>query len=169
MSFFRKESKAVEYDKAYLGLRDLAFEQNGDSNGWDKLGDSDPYKGIVEFQVSGTPITVFAALDGTASIYFSSGGGFIGGGQKSRNISDLAKYLVSGMKEYQSELSISKVLGLPKDEDEVVYYAVTREGIYSYKGSVKQAGEKKCKMYKLFYISQYIISEYRKIHEDKEK
>ncbi|HEX6495514.1 MAG TPA: hypothetical protein VF018_08530, partial [Acidobacteriaceae bacterium] len=45
---------------------------------------------LMDWNVSNGTATVLAAADGTASVYLSSGGGFLGGGQKYPTIRDAA-------------------------------------------------------------------------------
>jgi len=164
VSIFKNIFKKKSEENPYNGLRMLALEVNGDENGFNHLNDDDPYKALVEFCVSGTPVSVFASLDGTASIYFSSGGGYIGGGQNSESIANLAKYLVSGIRDVIPQLHVTKEFTLPRI-GEVNYFGVTRNGVYYYKGSEEQARKEACLYYQLYYLSQYIIADYRKIQE----
>lgn len=168
MGLFTRKNKKVqnENNNAYEGLKELALEINGDESGYSQLGDDDPYKALVEFCVSGTPVSIFAALDGTASIYFGTGGGYLGGGQKSEDIAKLAVYLVSGVREAIPTMSLVNHFESPI-QGKVTYYGVTRNGVYSVIGDEQLARDEKCEYFKLYHLSQFIISHYRNISENK--
>jgi hypothetical protein len=70
--------KPYELNEVYKGLRDIAFSSKAQPSA-DSLALNQPYGVIVEIGHPKGAVTVFALRDGTASVYFSTGGGSIGG------------------------------------------------------------------------------------------
>lgn len=68
---------------------------------------------MMDWHVPNGTMTVLAAADGTASLYLSSGGGFLGGGQKYTEIRDAALHAVMIAAESQDYFKKAKALALP--------------------------------------------------------
>jgi hypothetical protein len=64
----------------YMGLRNTMLQGSRATFGLAPgLGPNDPWGVLMDWGVEKGTVTVVAASDGSASVYFSSGGGFIGG------------------------------------------------------------------------------------------
>ena len=84
---------------------------------------------LMDWIVRNGTATVLAAADGTASVYLSSGGGFIGGGQRFPQIAEAAKRAVQ-LANGALPLSAKTVsYDLPKT-GEVYFYLRTSEAVY---------------------------------------
>jgi hypothetical protein len=70
--------KPYDLEATYKGFRDLAFSGKA-AQTLQGLAPNEPYGVIVEIGHAKGAVTVFALRDGTASVYFSTGGGGIGG------------------------------------------------------------------------------------------
>ncbi|MBN2878193.1 MAG: hypothetical protein JXN65_01050 [Clostridia bacterium] len=157
------EYKKTEQNKMYFDLRENVLSLSGGDMETDAA-PLDCLRALVEFRVSGTPVTIMASGDSTASIYFGTGGGYLGGGQKSPKIAELARYLVHEAQNMHGKMSMTDEFPVP-DDGAVKYYSVTKSGVYCYTGGEKQAQQKECEFFKLYYIAHYIITEYREISE----
>jgi hypothetical protein len=83
---------------------------------------------LMDWHLGNGTVTVLAAADGTASIYLSSGGGYIGGGQKYPAIRDAALQAVRLATDLISRFNPTESLNLP-GADEVFFYLKTSKGV----------------------------------------
>ncbi len=83
---------------------------------------------LMDWHVDRGTVTVLAAMDGTASVYLSSGGGFIGGGQRYAQIREAALHAVSIATSHRSHFESTEMTALPALGD-VTFYVVSFEGI----------------------------------------
>ncbi|HEY1501149.1 MAG TPA: hypothetical protein VGF88_16365 [Acidobacteriaceae bacterium] len=79
---------------------------------------------LMDWHVDKGTVTVMAAADGSASLYLSSGGGFIGGGQKFREIRDAALHAVALANSLKFHFVMTDTTPLPALGD-VTFYIVT--------------------------------------------
>lgn len=86
----------------------------------------EPYGFITEFRQSGAVVTLAAFSTGDVSLYFSSGGGIIGGIGKSE-IRELAKSTVEAARPLALELQQSSSTDEPMD-GEYCFYVLTPAG-----------------------------------------
>jgi hypothetical protein len=83
---------------------------------------------LMDWHVGNGTASVLAAADGTASIYLSSGGGFIGGGQRYPAIREAAHHAVLLATGLLSQLEITEKTDLPPSGD-VYFYVTTSRGM----------------------------------------
>jgi hypothetical protein len=83
---------------------------------------------LMDWHMDRGTVTVLAAADGTASLYLSSGGGLIGGGQRYPEIRDAALRAVSVATSHQSEFEPTEMTALPALGD-VTFYLITADGV----------------------------------------
>jgi hypothetical protein len=84
----------------------------------------------MDWPVTNGIATIVAVSDGTVSIYLSSGGGFIGGGQAHESIRRAGAHALSVAKELQPKMIPTTQFPLPSP-DEVIFYLIDPEGVYS--------------------------------------
>ena len=107
--------------------------------------------------------TLSAIADGTTSLYFSNGGGIIGGGEH-ENVREATGYLLSGAQNYYKEGK--KVTSYPLPEPgKVVFYFVSFDGVYSYSALEDDLGNERDKLSNLFFAAHNVITELRSIEE----
>jgi len=70
-----------EISEAYAGLRNLVFQLSSDRPGSGTPCELTAVAVMMEFTRPKAVVTLVAVADGTASLYFSSGGGVIGSGE----------------------------------------------------------------------------------------
>jgi hypothetical protein len=82
----------------------------------------------MDRNVANGTATVLAAADGTASIYFCSGGGYIGGGQKYPEIREAALRAIEIATDLLPQFEMTETLDLPPRGD-VYFYLSTNAGV----------------------------------------
>ncbi|MBI4694153.1 MAG: hypothetical protein HY749_09030 [Gammaproteobacteria bacterium] len=113
----------------------------------------------------GTTYSLVALADGSTSLYFSSGGGVIGGGQHDAVRTEAEKMLIVAAR-LQRLASPTSATPLPS-AGKVCFYLLTVGGILTYSAEEQLLGEGKDRMSELFYAGHSVISEVRKIEESK--
>jgi hypothetical protein len=103
--------------------------------------------------------TLVAVVDGTSSLYFSNGGGFIGAGTHAAVADASRRWLETG-REFLSELSVTSDPPLPP-EGMTQFVAVTRDGLRAVVAVEKELGEGRHGLSPLFYAGQDVITQIR--------
>lgn len=114
----------------------------------------------------GGSYTVVSMIDGNASIYLSSGGGYIGGGDH-KIVREAAQAMVTSAKRLQSKMTITTKFPLPKNGG-TTFYVLTDKGILTASALENDLGEERHYLSPLFYAAQEVITQYRRIDESKE-
>jgi len=83
---------------------------------------------LMDFHVDHGTVTVVAGCDGSASLYLSSGGGFLGGSQHFPSIRDAALHAVALATAMQSHFEDTETTALPPLGD-VAFYVTSGAGI----------------------------------------
>jgi hypothetical protein len=84
---------------------------------------------FMDWNIGNGTATVLAAADGSASVYLSSGGGYIGGGQKYPAIRDAALHAVQIAASLFSQFKSTETIDLPP-ADEVFFYLKTSNELH---------------------------------------
>lgn len=82
---------------------------------------------FMDWNIGNGTATVFAAMDGSASVYLSSGGGYIGGGQKYPEIRNAALHAVQIAASLLSQFKSTETIDLPPADDVFFYLKTSRE------------------------------------------
>jgi hypothetical protein len=85
---------------------------------------------FMDWHVGNGTATVLAAADGTASVYLSSGGGYLGGGQRHSAIRQAALKAVGLATKLLPQFQKTEAIDLPAQED-VAFFARTGDGLYA--------------------------------------
>jgi hypothetical protein len=107
---------------------------------------------------SGTA-TVVAFSDGTASVYLSSGGGFIGGGQSNEAVRKAAKEMVAVAGECRSQTHATTIYPLPQN-GEVRFYLLTDRGVFSASAPEQELRSNRHPLSRLGEAAQNVITRY---------
>ena len=83
---------------------------------------------LMDWHVDRGTVTVAAAADGSASLYLSSGGGFIGGSEKVPALREAALHAVTLATSLRSHFEPTASITLPALGD-VTFYVTTAEGV----------------------------------------
>jgi hypothetical protein len=107
--------------------------------------------------------TLVALSDGSASIYLSGGGGFIGGGAH-ETIHKAAQAMVALAAKFQSQAKATKDFPLPKD-GHTTFYLLTDSGVFTASAPEEELGEKRHAWSPLFHAGHDVITQYRSVEE----
>jgi hypothetical protein len=127
---------------------------------------TEPYGVLMDWGIAAGTATVVAVADGNASVYLSSGGGFIGGGQSHDSIRTAAKKTVELASEVQPLMRLTTTYPLPQ-RGYVTFYVLTDAGVFTATASEDEMKTHKSPLYKLGDSAQTIITEYRMMQHDK--
>lgn len=120
----------IESDQnPYLGMREMAFSGKSDKIGIENIEDDKVYGLITEMAMNPGSASVVSFLTGDASLYLSSGGGFIGAGQHE----DVRKMVADKVDGFQKYLSSAEKIDKPElpEIGKVNFNFLTNNGIYS--------------------------------------
>jgi hypothetical protein len=127
----KKEVVTPEPKSIYLGLRDQALNLKREKIGLPAPSKStQPWVAVMDWGLGSGTATVVAIADGTASIYLSSGGGSIGGGQSHESIRKAAQKMVSVAAEFQPQMRATNSYPLPQ-KGQIVFYVLTDAGVFT--------------------------------------
>jgi hypothetical protein len=147
----------------YLGLRERVFSGSRAAFGISLAAPGDPWGAVLEMGMGKATVTVVALADGNASIYLSSGGGFIGG-QSHQSIRQAARKMISSFTNHRAALHETKEHPLPKN-GQVTFYALYDDGVLTAAARESQLMSRKHSLTPLFAAAQEIITQYRLIQE----
>jgi hypothetical protein len=117
-------------ENTFEGLRKMAFNVTPDQLGLALRSNQITVYGVImDWGMEGATATTVAYQTGDASLYLSSGGGVIGGGQHD-NVKKAARQLVGLAQDYLSKAKKTDTTPLP-DKDKVIFYLLTNEGVYT--------------------------------------
>ena len=120
---------------------------------------------LMEFILLKSVVTLAAIVDGTASLYFSTGGGILGSGNHNA-VGDAAREMVS---EAEAALAFTEpvsVFPLPS-EGHIRFYILTHAGIYTKECPETALSIRKHKLSKLFSAGQNLITQIKLVSEKK--
>jgi hypothetical protein len=153
-------------EDTYRHLRDQALQGSRAKFGL-PVGSSptEPWAVLMDWGVTKGTASVVAVSDGNASVYLSSGGGFIGGvGQEA--IRKAARNAVLVAREFQPQMTGTNDYPLPA-RGEVIFYALTDSGVFTAKRQQHEMETQHDSFSKLGNAMQAIITEYRLWDEQK--
>jgi hypothetical protein len=110
--------------------------------------------------------TLVALSDGSASLYFSSGGGVIGGGQR-ETIREVSKALVAAASGYQLLAAETKVFPQPQN-GQTAFYFLTDSGVFMFGAPEEEFGEGRHAASALFGLAHELIARIRVFMESGE-
>jgi len=160
---FLRDKPAPKSD-VYPGLRMMALTANREKLAIPApASPKAPWGIVMDWGVHNGTVTIVTFSDGHASVYLSSGGGFLGGeGQK--EIREAAQRCVSVSADFIGELKPTKQFPLPS-QGEVIFYALTGEGVLTAKASQNELMNGRHPLSKLANTMQEVITQYRLLQE----
>ncbi len=111
--------------------------------------------------------TLVAVADGTASLYFSKGGGIIGAGQHA-GPNKAAKKFIAEATRHLGKLTPAKTFPLPA-KGHTRFYVITPDAVLTADADENDLGEGQHALSPLFYAGQELITEMRLSEEQKRK
>jgi len=151
----------------YLELRDQILKGSRSKFGLPAASNpGDPWGVMMDWGVTNGTATVVALADGSASIYTSSGGGSIGGGQSHDQIRLAAREAVAAAAQSRSLLHPTASFLLPQRR-EVTFYVLTDERVLANTALVKELQARQHPLTALSDAMQTVISQYRMLQTGK--
>ena len=148
----------------YEGLRDMALHTSRQELGIPAPGEKGAVWGsLMDWGVNNGTATVIAFADGSASVYFSSGGGFIGG-QGDEAVQAAAKKVVAIANRDRGAAHPTSSFPLPR-KGQVIFYFRTDEGVLTAIASQEELQAHKHRLSDLGDATQHVITEYRKLQD----
>jgi hypothetical protein len=149
---------------AYQGLRQQILELKSE-----QLGISTTEAVLAVMMETGYPeavATLVAVVDGSASLYFSNGGGIIGAGE-SPEPNAAARRVVAKAAEFRTACILTNEFPLPR-KAYTRFYIVTPKGILTSEGKEDDLGNGRHSMSPLFHMAHELITQMRLADEKRE-
>jgi hypothetical protein len=145
----------------YLGMRNLALTVSAAKTGKPfPAKPNEPLAVLMDIPTSTRTATIVAYADGTASIYTSNGGGYMGGSQKYPAIREAAVKMLAAGRQAQAKMQITRQFPLP-DQREIAFYVVTESGVYTARVPQDEFRKSTHPLAELYAASQEVITQYR--------
>jgi len=110
--------------------------------------------------------TLVAIIDGSASLYFSNGGGIIGAGE-SPEPNAAARRVVAKAAEFRAACTLTNEFPLPQN-GHTQFFIITPNGVFASEAKEDDLGNGRHRMSPLFHMAHELITQMR-LTEDKKK
>jgi hypothetical protein len=144
----------------YLGLRNLALTSSAAKAGQTSADPNEPLAVLMDQPTGTRTATIAAYADGTASIYISNGGGYLGGSQKYPAIHEAAVRMLAAARQARVKMQITTQFPLP-EQGEITFYVVTDSGVYTARVPQEEFRKRTHPLTELYAASQEVITQYR--------
>jgi hypothetical protein len=162
------QGKARSKKSIYLGLRNMALLSAGEEAKSSKTGPNEPRAVLMDMALTRRTSTIAAYADGTASIYISNGGGYLGGSESYKSIRDAGFQMISAGHKFQPGMQLTKQFPLPAS-GEVIFYVVTNSGVYTARAPQMELNQRTHPLTELYAAGQEVITQYRLISKPQNK
>jgi hypothetical protein len=157
----RKASEQKRREQ-YLELRNAIINRDLNSVN-DTVGEADVYCILMEMGFEKGTITLMASVFGDASLYYETGGGVLGGiGHET--VRKAASEMNVEANKFITQCSPVNIFPLP-ERDHVVFYIITKKGVFSMQFSINELEQKKNPFWPLYYAGQEVITQLRLVTE----
>lgn len=141
-------------------LRERVFEVPPEQLGA-ATSNTEPFAIVMDLGMENGTASVFAASSGDASLYLSTGGGVIGGFAH-ENVRHAATAFVRESVRHRNDLKATREYSYPT-AGHVRFYVRNREGVFVADRSEEELGNKKDRLWPLFYAGQEVITQLRSV------
>lgn len=146
--------------ESYIHLRSMILNTNSKDIGIEPSETNPNVWGVLmEFQVSGTVVTLVSLADGTTSLYFSNGNGMIGAGQHAE-VAKASKNFVALAESYYTQVEQTTEFSLPLP-GRVKFYFLAFPGIYAAEKDQDRLVKQEDRFSTLFYAGNDVITQIR--------
>ncbi len=152
-------------DNPYMGLRTQAINATYAQLGLNLKNDNDIYGMIMDWNMGDVIVTVVAFQTGDASVYLSSGQGFIGGHAHDTVVRAAQRFIAKGPS-YLAKATQTTTTQ-PADNNKIGFYILTKSGRYYIEDTSDRIEKNQSPLTGLFAAANDVISEYRLITENK--
>jgi hypothetical protein len=160
-----EKEQVNQLDNPYNDLRKMALERTAQDLALSEIGKDEIYGVIMDWDLGTGIMTLVTYKTGDASMYLSSGGGVIGGGQHEK-VNKAAIQFVTMAKEYSREAEKAIATPLP-DRDCVRFYFLTITGIYFKQEQMANFENESSSLLKYFEEANKVITELRLTTENR--
>ena len=155
-------------DEVYSALRNQALSTNRTDNGISAPSPAAPGWGILmETGYDVATATLFALIDGTTSLYFSNGGGMLGG-QGHEAVRKANAAFINQANRSSQHLKRCETFPLP-EAGHTIFYVLTDSGVVTGGAPENDLGYGRHPLSILFHAGHEVISQLRLISEAAEK
>lgn len=148
----------------YTDMRNMAFSVTPQQLGITIADDKTTVYGVImDWGMDANTATLVAYQTGDASIYLSSGGGTIGGGQHA-SVSKVAKQYISQAQSFMAHAAKTDNTQLPAD-NEVIFYLLTNNGIYTGRDNINNFENASSAWLPMFTNANDVITALRQVSE----
>jgi hypothetical protein len=145
-------------------FRNMAFTSTPEQLGLSLPTDNTIVYGVImDWGMARATATIVSYQTGDASLYLSSGGAVIGGGQH-QNVNSAAKQFVTLAQTFLGKTTKTVATGLP-DTDVVKFYLLTNKGVYVGQDQMKNFENNSSVWLKMFEQGNNVLTELRKTDE----
>ncbi len=163
-----QSNKVDPKNNPYNGLRNMAFSATAEQIGVQLPVDQTKIYGVImDWDVGNGTATLVSFLSGDASLYLSSGGGFIGGVGHD-NVKQAGEAFINKAEKYLGKVTKTEENPLP-DKDGVKFYFLTNKGKFVAQESIKNFENNSSEWLDLFEEGNKLITEIRISSEKNEK
>jgi hypothetical protein len=149
----------------YLGIRNLALHSSREKIGIAAMSSpSVPWGVVMDWGLLEGEATIVALADGGASVYWSSGGGWIGG-QNIEPVHKAAQKAVAIAAEFVDIMTTATVFPLP-ERGNVIFYFLTDNGVVTTSGLENDLREHRHPLSKLGDAIQEVITQFHRHNEN---
>jgi len=161
-----KRSNHQASKNSYLDLRKQALQGSREKFGLPATRPDEPWGVVMDWGLDGGSTTVVALSDGSASVYLSSGGGYIGG-EGHDAVRKAALKTVQLAHGLQPLMSVTKAYPLPRSH-QVIFYLLADSGIFAASASEEELQASTHPLFNLGNAVQNIITQYRIIEDQRQ-
>lgn len=158
------ENKSEQQENPFNGLRQLALSATPEQLGLPPSDETKVFGIVMDWDLGDGIATVAAYKTGDASMYLSSGGGVIGGGQHINVREAVFPYVQLGQ-EYISKTEKTASTPLP-DKDCVRFYLLTNNGTYYAQENMENIENESSEWLRLFEEANKVLTELRLTSEE---
>ena len=159
-----KIEEAIPQSKAEISqrLREMALATKQEDVGLTAK-PGEPYAMLMEMGFPGGAATLMTMAEGTVSIYYSNGGALLGGvGHETVRNAGLA--FVAAARDYIHLMRPTESYPFPQP-DNIRFYAITPEGIYTYEAGWEDLGKNRDPLSPLFHFGDRTLTEFRLVEQ----
>ncbi len=160
--WFRKSNPPAEAPRpaaVYTGLRGQILNLKPDDLDLRPAQRAGVWGALMEMGYAHGSASLVALADGTASLYFSNGGGILGGGQH-KEVAQAARDFLSAVQIARPAFQFTRETPLPL-VGQVRFYALTTKGVYTAFAPEDDLGHNRLPLAELFYAGQQVITQLR--------
>jgi len=144
----KTEKTEQEKKEFYENMRNMALTVTAEQLGINEIENDNVYGLVTEMGMDIGTATVVAFLTGDASIYLSSGGGFIGGGSH-QDVNEKIKVIIEKIQKFKQDAVKVENAELPKS-DEIKFNFLTKNGLYQITAKNDEIMSEKSKFSELY-------------------